>query len=396
MPANDLSPHVLGDACLSKVDAQQVSQQVQYALAAQDRTIPEFFDLVGFIEGIAQRSPRYGTLSSEAKLWCATIAERLAQRDITEDWIIAVFNAAIQSIRQDTQDLSYTQRIHLEELLISATTILQALLPTLPGSTTAEVVQVIPEGTDYAIVRLRVDPAELQAGYRWETAQSIGVHTHLQPGHWREYTVATPPNPRGEIELQVHKSGVQSRLLMHTKPGDRLHLTPGHGGFECAALDYAPVDLQKLTTRKRLYVAHDTGFAPFQAMLLDQIQLGKNSPVKMVISADYPGQLYPLMNLWQYASISPWLQFLPLSVHAEDAWWVDPAPAAQPANGMPRARHAEAGKFLAAQGTWSDHDVFLAGPANFVYRTRKAFIAGGTPAEQIYEISYRPSAGMLL
>ncbi|MDO4929201.1 MAG: FAD-binding oxidoreductase [Corynebacterium sp.] len=385
MCAQNLSSHVVGSTGLSEADAQRITSRVQHDLNIHFRHASKNFPVVGFIESLSSRCPDYGSLSTDAKIWCAEVAGTLAARDISADWVIGLISSAISAIRQDCRDLSFTQKIHLEEILLRSQEILLALLPTLPSSFEGEVAEVVSEGNEIAVVRLLVDP-EMQ----WLPGQFTSVHSHLQPGIWRDYAIATPPNERGEVELHVQRRGVCSRLLMTSQPGDRWNLTPGQGGFVSEA---SPRSYEEVYARdaNRIYVAHATGFAPIQSLLLDQLQQGIQRAAQVYVSADYPGQLYPLMNLWQYAATAPWLNVTPMTRQAQDAWWVEPSPSASPPPGLPLPQLGEAGDMLAAFGAWENHDIFLAGPREFVQHTRRQLRGGGTSAEQIFELNYDAS-----
>lgn len=393
MCASDLSSHVFQNSHLNSADAQAVTQYVRSHLQPQHRYQAHALDAVTYLERLACLCPTYGTLSPAAKHWCSQLATYLTHRDTSADFMQDFSQATIQAVRQQCRGLTYTQKIHLEEILLRAQAIITALLPTLPGSAAATVIEVAPEGNEIAVVRLQVAATAIADGYTWQSGQYVSVQTHLQAGLWRDFCIATPPNPRGEIELHVRRQGTLSRLLATARPGDIWQITPGQGGFYCAEAPHEIVDISQRSA-DRLYVAYDTGFAPFQSLLLEQMQYPSQQRVHMYVCAASPSQLYPLMNLWQYASAAPWLNITPLATQDSDPWWVEPCASASPLPGLPLPQIASAGSYIADFGPWLERDIFIAGPADFVTTTRETIVAGGTPASQVFELSYQDAPSL--
>ncbi|WIM71800.1 hypothetical protein QP028_09135 [Corynebacterium suedekumii] len=67
-----------------------------------------------------------------------------------------------------------------------------------------------------------------------------------------------------------------------------------------------------------LMIAHGTGLAPLRAMLFDMLDWEHRPRVHLFVSAEYPGELYDLMGLWNLAIVSSWLSVVPVVEHEED------------------------------------------------------------------------------
>lgn len=241
----------------------------------------------------------------------------------------------------------------------------------------AEVVQIERRTRRLSVVRLQADgPVAYEAG------QAVSISLPILPGTIEYHYPAIPSNEHGQIEFHIFHDpfapGAQpdslAALLAATGVGDVWQVGPPHGEEGGFVLD---------KKRETLLIAHGSGLAPIRAVLLDRLMKGPHNRTHLFLSADYPGELYDLVGLWQIAGSSPWLSVSPVSRFDEDAWWVNPTEHAQPPRGLHLRTTGEVAQVVAGFGAWADRDVLIAGPRAVVSASVGALRDAGTPRGHI-------------
>ncbi len=100
----------------------------------------------------------------------------------------------------------------------------------------------------------------------------------------RSYSVASAPDPSGEIELTVEKlDGGEVSEFLHdvVEPGDELEVRGPIGGFFAWAVD-----------TPALLVGGGSGVVPLMAMLRAARRSGRSDLVRLVVSVRTPADLY--------------------------------------------------------------------------------------------------------
>lgn len=223
---------------------------------------------------------------------------------------------------------------------------------------------------DLAVIRLQSDtPVPYAAG------QYVPIGIPQRPKMWRYLSPAIPSNQYGEIEFHVRKvrgGWVSPSIVNETQVGDRWMVGAPLGGLR--------VDHE--SGRDVLMISGGTGIAPLRAQLMEMGQRGVNPRVHLFLAGHSPCDLYDVHNMWQLSLSNPWLTVIPVCESETDPWW-NSQPAPEPPPGMHHRLIGPIGEVVAGLGAWSDRQVQIAGSPAMINATRRALIAGGTPADQI-------------
>ncbi len=224
-----------------------------------------------------------------------------------------------------------------------------------PATWTATVVGHDRRLTDLAVVRVRPHLA-----YPFRAGQYTSVELPLLPGVRRPYSIATAPRPDGVVELHVRAKGhegLSGALVHRTAVGDRLRLGPARGSM---TLDSAPgPDL--------LFVAGDTGVAPFKALLGELAATGDTRAATLFWGVRTLGDLYDLDEVDAVARACRRATVVPVISHGE------PGPYA---GGLVTDA-------VAAYGEWSGHAVYVSGPPAMVVATVAVLAQLRVPAHRV-------------
>lgn len=234
----------------------------------------------------------------------------------------------------------------------------------------AQVVEVEKRSRRFSVVRLQAEqPLPYQAG------QFVPVSTDYLPNTWRYFCPSIPTNEWGQVEFHI-QSDVDdiSRLLATTHPGDKWIIGPGQGDFGQVKM-CEPNDL--------LFIAHGTGLAPLRAYMFELLNQATPPRLHFFVGADYPGELYDLIGMWNFAAASPWLSVVPVTTHEKDEWWVQSTEASKPPRGLHLQQVGSMAKIVTDVGAWADRNVLIAGPEQWARDIKRAMIRRGTPAGQI-------------
>ncbi|MFP7365933.1 2-polyprenylphenol hydroxylase [Corynebacterium callunae] len=234
----------------------------------------------------------------------------------------------------------------------------------------AQVVQVEKRSRRFFVVRLQ---AEGELPYK--TGQYVPVSTSYLPNTWRYLCPAIPANEWGQVEFHI-QSDVDdiSRLLANSQVGDSWIIGPGQGDFGQSKMNQ-PNDL--------LFISHGTGLAPLRAYMFELLNQAVPPRLHFFVGAEYPGELYELMGMWNFAAASPWLSVVPVIAHDEDEWWVQATDASKPPRGLHLPQVGSMAKVVTNVGAWADRNVLVAGPEQWARDIKRAMIRRGTPADQI-------------
>ncbi len=232
----------------------------------------------------------------------------------------------------------------------------------------AEVLGVQRRTRHISVVRLEAGiPIPYRAG------QHLPVTTSYLPGVWRMFSPALPTNDFGQLEFHIRmlEDSDISQLLATPKPGDYWMFGQPRG------------ELRITGERDVLMIALGTGLAPLRAMLFDMLTWEKRPRVHLFVAAEYPGELYDLMGLWNLSLVSPWLSVVPVVEHPEDTWWVGATEFSRAPHGLHLQQTGQVGELVASYGAWADRDVLVVGDAERLRATVDKLIEGGTPAAHI-------------
>ncbi len=211
----------------------------------------------------------------------------------------------------------------------------------LPAWWTAEVVGHELRRPDIAVLTLRPDePLPYRAG------QYITVQSARWPWAWRAFSIANAPRDDGLLRIHVRAvpaGWISGALVRHTRIGDTVLLGAASGTM---ALDAG-------SGRDILCVAGGTGLAPLKALVEEAVRMPGRRGIHLLLGARRRADLYDLADLHTLAARHPWLRVVPV---VSD----DPA-----FDGL----HGRVPDVLDRFHDWSDHDVYVAGPAPMVERT---------------------------
>lgn len=209
---------------------------------------------------------------------------------------------------------------------------------------------------DLAVLRIRP-----YLPYPFRAGQYTTVQSPVVPGVWRSYSIAGAPDPDNVVELQVRAKGAEglSGALVHrTAVGDRLRLRAAQGALV----------LDPECRRDLLFIAGDTGVAPFKALLGQLADTGDSRSAVLFWGVRTLDDLYDLTDLEALARACRQATVVPV---VSDG---DPGPYA---GGLVTDA-------VEAYGQWSAHEVFLAGPPAMVQATRAILLDLGVVPDCIH------------
>jgi NAD(P)H-flavin reductase/hemoglobin-like flavoprotein len=216
---------------------------------------------------------------------------------------------------------------------------------------------------DIAVLTAQVSP-EL----RYQPGQSVAIETALRPKLWRYYSPACAPRADGTIELHVRAldgGPVSSALVRELSVGDILRMGAPVGDMTLTHAD----------ARDLLLVAGGTGLAPLKA-LVDQLigdpDTRHQRRVHLFAGVRTAEELYDLPALRMLAQQHPWLTVVP----------------AVSQDGPFDGERGEICEVVARTGRWSDHEVYVCGPAAMVDATVARMLDLGIADDRIHYDSF--------
>lgn len=295
--------------------------------------------------------------------------------------ILASLGEAVRSeLLSLCADLPF-ENVLFAERAISATTsasieaVREADESNIPASFSAEVVEVEKRSRRFTVVRLQ---AEQKLPYL--PGQFVAATANFLPNTWRYLCPSIPSNEWGQVEFHIQSDADDiTGLLATTRPGDKWELGPGRGDFGQGKIN---------SGNDLLFIAHGTGLAPLRAYMFDLMNQAAPPRLHFFVGADYPGELYELTGMWNFAAASPWLSVVPVSTNDHDEWWVQATEASQPPRGLHLHQTGSMAKIVTQAGAWADREVLIAGPESWARDVRRAMIRRGTPAGQIEVLGF--------
>lgn len=277
----------------------------------------------------------------------------------------------------------------------------------IPASIGATVVEVEKRSRRFFVVRLEAD-SELS----YFPGQHVPVTTDYLSNTWRYLCPAIPANQWGQVEFHIQVDDDNPlRLLANSRPGDRWSIGAGRGDFgqllrgQAASTTTTPLlddahppapvgtsgesaEAPAERPNDLLFIAYGTGLAPLRAMMFELMNQTNPPRLHFFVGAEYPGELYELMGLWNFAAACPWLSVVPVTTNAQDAWWVQATEASRPPRGLHLTQVGQMADIITSVGAWADRDVLIAGPEQMTRDTRRALIRRGTPRDRIDCLPY--------
>ena len=238
----------------------------------------------------------------------------------------------------------------------------------LPATWTGEVIETQRRSRYISVVRLVSEtPPPFAPG------QYLPVTCSLMSRQWRYLSPALPPNKEGHLEFHIKTTDTDSnsRILANSRPGDIWTFGAPLGKMHISG------------TRDVLAIAHTTGLASIRSLLLDAATLSDPPRTHLFFGADYPGELYELLGLWNFAASAPWLSVTPVTTYTENEWWVGATEHSVAPRGLHLPQYGSLSSIVSSYGSWEDRDVLIAGPNEVVRDVVNTLLASGTPASHI-------------
>lgn len=184
---------------------------------------------------------------------------------------------------------------------------------------------------------------------------------------------ALPSNDFGQMEFHIKalEGSDISQLLATPKAGDYWTFGTARG------------QLQVSGQNDVLMISHGTGLAPLRALLFEMLDWDDRPRVHLFCTAEYPGELYDLMGLWNLAAVSTWLSVVPVVENETNAWWVGATDSSHTPRGLHFQVAGQVGDIVSSYGAWADREVLVVGNADKVRATVASLIDGGTPPGNI-------------
>lgn len=225
-----------------------------------------------------------------------------------------------------------------------------------PAFWKATIVSAERKAFDIAVLQVRPEPR-----LDFAPGQSVAIESPARPRLWRYYSIANAPRDDGTLEFHVRLidgGAVSMALTCLQSVGDSLRLGPPVG----------VLTLDTTSERDILMVAGSTGLAPLKAMAEQVATLPRPPKVHLYFCARTADALYDLPGLDKLAGEHEWLTVVPVAT-ADPRF--DGATGSVP-------------DVILRSGSWSGHDVYLAGPTEMVRETSARLIANGTPRDQVH------------
>ena len=224
----------------------------------------------------------------------------------------------------------------------------------------AEVVEHERRGDDIAILHVRPNHP-----YLFEPGQYCTVETAYQPRAWRSYSMANAPRPDGVLEFHVRAVGlgwVSGALVRKVAVGDVLRLGPPLGAMM----------LDPRSTRDVLCVGGGTGLAPMKALIEELARWNTSRRAHLFFGTRRRAELYDMPALQRMAARYPWLTVV--SCVSNDLDYA--------------GERGELPDVLRRYGDWTNHDVYVSGPAPMVRTVVGSLRDTGVPGHRVMYDSF--------
>lgn len=219
----------------------------------------------------------------------------------------------------------------------------------------AKVVEHVRLDPETAVIRLRTP-----AAVPYEPGQYVSVEAPQRPSMWRYLSPANAPREDNTIDFHVRlvDGGWVSRgLVGHTRVGDVWKIGRPLGNLWA----------NKAADRPILMVAGGTGVAPMRAIIDELSRRPERPDVTMFFGGRSVKYLYNLAELRVFAEQHDWFT---LNAVTDDG-------------SLDNGLQGTLADVVTSKGSWSDHDVLVAGSPQMIRSTVSAMLVEGTPFDQI-------------
>ncbi|MDE0261664.1 MAG: FAD-dependent oxidoreductase [Bryobacterales bacterium] len=215
---------------------------------------------------------------------------------------------------------------------------------------------------EHSLMTPRVSRFVFQAPFRHEAGQYVALSAPVGgTPQTRYYSIASPPDPSGKIELCAQHDGAFGSHLRSLRRGDRMECSEPGGTMRL--LDAA---------RPAVYFAAGTGVSPMRAILLAQLAVNPAAEAILLLGARHSSELLFRDEFEALAARNAGFRFLP-SVSGDDGGW----------DGR---RGRVAAHVDEAMAGLSSPDAYFCGQREMVAQLRKVLTEAGIPDErQVYE-----------
>ena len=163
---------------------------------------------------------------------------------------------------------------------------------------------------EHSVLTPRVSWFAYQAPFRHEAGQYVALSALVGGARQtRYYSIASPPEPSGRIELCVQHEGAFGSRLRSLRRGDRTESS--EPGGKMRLLDAA---------RPAVYFAAGTGVSPMRAILLEQLRANPAAEAVLLLGARHSSELLFRDEFDALAARHAGFRFVP-AVSGDDAVW---------------------------------------------------------------------------
>ncbi len=215
---------------------------------------------------------------------------------------------------------------------------------------------------EHSLMTPRVSWFVFQASFQHEAGQYVALSALIDGAQQtRYYSIASPPDPSGRIELCVQHEGAFGSHLRSLRRGDRTECSDPGGTMRL--LDAA---------RPAVYFAAGTGVSPMRAILLAQLAANPAAEAVLLLGARYSSELLFRDEFEALAARHAGFRFVP-TVSGDDAVW----------DGR---RGRVSAHIEQAMAGLNCPDAYFCGQREMVAQLRERLAAAGIPDErQVYE-----------
>jgi len=135
-------------------------------------------------------------------------------------------------------------------------------------------------------------------------------------GDRRSYSIVTPPELAHQLDLLIDQApnGLGCQYLRSLEFGQEVPFLAPLGLFFVA-------DQEKVTEEQLVFIATGSGIAPFQSMILDQLQTKKDPrAITLYWGLRHESDLFLLEQFQELAETHPNFTFYPILSQAQDDW----------------------------------------------------------------------------
>ncbi len=332
------------------------------------RDAPMHADLIESVAAILDQTPLSGRVSTHLLRQLSSQAaahRRYGFSTDAYDLLATGMERALDAIASDLPNLP-TAKKALSSIAHRMKTEQERLeISGIPPAYIAEVVNVERRSRRISVVRV-----ETPVPIHFEPGQHIAMTTDFLGGKWLHFSPAIPSNDYGQLEFHIRHIERSSASLIFAKPriGDRWTLAAPQGTFTLSTILSGASANSDL-----LLVGCGTGFGPLKAIILSIFERTTSDPsfnppkVHLVVSTDYPGELYDIISVANLAQLCDWLTVGGI-VKEEKTPPLLGGVKEIPAN-ISVTVTTKLGDYLVEEAPWKDRSILVIGPGSDVLPT---------------------------